>query len=241
MKGTITAAVLASFVALGCNSCNGNTPDPSTASSSATAGPSSSATAETTVRPEANGPEASRAFYPLFAKGGHAGAAMARAQFSADLRGLPETSKHPGKRPWARDEVLDLLDEMVKKAPAGLKAMGEFAKTRPASVEMDFSDEASAVGGGPDGGTAAFNHGAMNLMIGKVRELGEATKTPEDIVAVYTDIATTPLPVYSSSGGPTDGADQREVLAKELRHAVGTKRWVETEAARSKVTFKSNK
>lgn len=239
MKTSIAMALIASVAALGCNSCNGNAPDPNTAS--ATTSATSEPAASTTVRPEANGPEAQRSFYPLFAKGGHPGAAMARAQFSADLRGLPETSKHPGKRPWARDDVLDLLDEMVKKAPAGLKALGEFAKTRPASFEMDFSDPASAVGGGPDAGTAAFNHGAMNLMIGKVRELGEAAKTNEDIVAIYTDIATTPLPVYSSSGGPTDGREQRDVLAKELRHAVGTKRWADTEAARSKVEYRSNK
>ncbi|MBS2013218.1 MAG: hypothetical protein JST00_10045 [Deltaproteobacteria bacterium] len=235
MKPAMAAAVLASFVALGCNSC-GNAPD----AASLPPVPAASPSAPATVRPEANGPEANRAFYPLFAKGGHAGAAMARAQFSSDLRGLPETSSHPGKRPWTRDEVLDRLDEMAKKAPAGLEAMGAYAKAR-ASEEIDYSDPASAVGGGPEAGLGAFNRGAMNLLIGKVRELGEATKTPEDIVAVYTQIATIPLPIYSNSGGATDGSEQREVLAKELRHAVGTKRWAETDAARGKITFKSNK
>lgn len=233
---SLAPLVLASFVALGCNSC-GNSKDP-VAASTPSAEPSSVASAP--LRPEANGPEASRAFYPLFAKGGHAGAALMRAEFSSDIRALPETSTHPGKRPWTRNEVLDKLDEMAKKAPGGLKAMGEFARAR-ALDEMDNSDPASAVGGGLEPSTNAFNRGAMNLLVGKVRELGEATKTPDDIVAVYTDIAAMPLPVYANSGGPTDGTAERDVLVKELRHAVGTNRWNETAAARGKVTYKSNR
>jgi len=243
MKATTAFAslaplVLASFVALGCNSC-GNSPDPNTAS---TPSAEPSATAAATMRPEANGPEASRAFYPLFSRGGHPGAALLRADFSSDLRGLPETSTHPGKRPWTRNEVLDKLDAMAKKAPGpgGLKAMGEFAHG-PALDEIDNSDPNSAVGGGLEPSTNAFNRGAMNLLVGRVRELGEATKTPDDIVAIYTDIATMPLPVYANSGGPTDGANERDVLVKELRHAVGTKRWADTESARAAIKYKSNR
>ncbi len=226
--------LIASFVTLGCNNCNGNQPDPATSTS-----PTASAPEPAATRAEANGAETKRPFYTLFAKGEHAGAAMARAQFSSDVRGLPESTSHPGKRPWSRDEVFDRLDAMAKKAPEGLKAMGAYAKER-ASEPIDNSDPASAVGGGPEAGLAAFNHGAMNLLIGRVRELSADAKTPDGIVALYTEIATIPLPVFSNSGGPTDGRDQRDVLAKELRHAVGTARWTETDAARSKVSYAPN-
>ena len=115
---SLAPLVLASFVALGCNSC-GNSKDP-VAASTPSAEPSSVASAP--LRPEANGPEASRAFYPLFAKGGHAGAALMRAEFSSDIRALPETSTHPGKRPWTRNEVLDKLDEEVAELKAEVAA-----------------------------------------------------------------------------------------------------------------------
>jgi len=228
-----TLALVVSTFALGCNGCDRG-PAPSTSASAS----SSSGTDEGALGPK--GPETSRPFYALVAKAAAPGSATERARFSSDVGLLPTSSSHPGKRPWTQGEVLDRLDAMAKKAPEGLWAMGLYAWKR-AEEPVDNDDPRAAAGGGPESGLRTFNEGANLLLIGRVRELAGPAKTAADVVKLYTEIAAIPLPIESNSGGATDGKNQRDRLAAELRASVPLALWQETEADRKKVSYRNNK
>lgn len=229
-------ALVVSAVALGCNSCDRGTAPSTSASPASPASPG--ANDEGTLGPK--GPETSRPFYALVSKAAAPGSATERARFSSDVGLLPTSGSHPGKRPWTQGEVLDRLDEMAKKAPEGLWAMGLYAWKR-AEEPIDNDDPRAAAGGGPESGLRTFNQGANLLLIGRVRELAGSAKSAADVVKLFAEIATIPLPIESNSGGATDGKNQRDRLAAELRAAVPLALWQETEADRKKVTFRNNK
>lgn len=186
--------------------------------------------------------EKDRHFWKLIEKA-QVGAAPEREQLSAALQTLPPATPHPGKRPWSRPEVLERLDTMVALAPLGVVGMGAYARAQ-ADSPVDNSDPRSAVGGGLEPSLAAFNAGAMLLIAGRARELGEPLGAANDArgaLQVAKDLSEMPIPIYANSGGPTDGASERKRLLAELESAVGSATWSAIAADRAKIAFVDNR